>query len=99
MPSSKWARTLPFLAALATAGWTMASLKAEATAAEQVTDEHQQEATSDTLPIEKETAAEQIEQQHFGCTYEATCMMKLVKRNVLFFLVIIAALTLFGGLA
>ncbi|MEZ7276874.1 beta-lactamase regulator AmpE [Pseudoalteromonas sp. 68 DY56-GL68] len=44
-------------------------------------------------------AAEQIEQQHFGCTYEATCMMKLVKRNVLFFLVIIAALTLFGGLA
>ncbi|QPL42393.1 beta-lactamase regulator AmpE [Pseudoalteromonas sp. A41-2] len=44
-------------------------------------------------------AAEQIEQQFVGCTYEATCMMKLVKRNVLFFLVIIAALTLFGGLA
>ena len=35
-------------------------------------------------------AAEQIEQQHFGCTYEATCMMKLVKRNVLFFLVILS---------
>ncbi|WP_404342758.1 beta-lactamase regulator AmpE [Pseudoalteromonas mariniglutinosa] len=44
-------------------------------------------------------AAEQIEQQHFGCSLEATCMMKLVKRNVLFFLMIIAALTLFGGLA
>ncbi|MGO2477840.1 MAG: beta-lactamase regulator AmpE [Pseudoalteromonas sp.] len=44
-------------------------------------------------------AAEQIEQQHFGCTYEATCMMRLVKRNVLFYLVLIALLTLFGGLA
>ncbi|WP_064436069.1 beta-lactamase regulator AmpE [Pseudoalteromonas neustonica] len=44
-------------------------------------------------------AAEQIEQQHFGCTYEATCMVKLVKRNVLFYLVLIALLTLFGGLA
>lgn len=44
-------------------------------------------------------AAEQIEQQYFGCTYEATCMMKLVKRNVLFYLVLIALLTLFGGLA
>ncbi|OUS74273.1 regulatory signaling modulator protein AmpE [Pseudoalteromonas sp. A601] len=44
-------------------------------------------------------AAEQIEQQHFGCAVEATCMMKLVKRNVLFYLVLIALLTLFGGLA
>lgn len=44
-------------------------------------------------------AAEQIEQQHFGCAYEATCMMKLVKRNVLFYLVLIALFTLFGGLA
>ncbi|MGS0534623.1 beta-lactamase regulator AmpE [Pseudoalteromonas sp. SaAl2] len=44
-------------------------------------------------------AAEQIERQHFGCAVEATCMMKLVKRNVLFYLVLIALLTLFGGLA
>ncbi|WP_125559039.1 beta-lactamase regulator AmpE [Pseudoalteromonas rubra] len=44
-------------------------------------------------------AAEQIEQQFFGCTYEATCMMRLVKRNILFFLVLTALLTLFGGLS
>ncbi|MFC3033357.1 beta-lactamase regulator AmpE [Pseudoalteromonas fenneropenaei] len=44
-------------------------------------------------------AAEQIEQQHFGCTYEATCMMRLVKRNILFYLVLIALLTLFGIVA
>ncbi|MBQ4832760.1 beta-lactamase regulator AmpE [Pseudoalteromonas sp. MMG010] len=44
-------------------------------------------------------AAEQIEQQHYGCAYEATCMIKLVKRNVLFYLVLIALLTLFAGLA
>lgn len=41
-------------------------------------------------------AAEEIEVQHFGCTYEATCMMRLVKRNILFYLVLIALLTLFG---
>lgn len=44
-------------------------------------------------------AAEQIEQQYAGCTYEATCMMRLVKRNILFYLALIALLTLFGGLA
>ncbi|CAH9056451.1 Protein AmpE [Pseudoalteromonas sp. CIP111854] len=44
-------------------------------------------------------AAEQIEQQYIGCTYEATCMMRLVKRNILFYLVLIALLTLFGNLA
>ncbi|MBE0369371.1 beta-lactamase regulator AmpE [Pseudoalteromonas aurantia] len=44
-------------------------------------------------------AAEQIEQQYVGCTYEATCMMRLVKRNVLLFLALVAALTLFGLLA
>ncbi|NOU51601.1 beta-lactamase regulator AmpE [Pseudoalteromonas sp. JBTF-M23] len=44
-------------------------------------------------------AAEQIEQQYAGCTYEATCMMRLVKRNILFYLVLIALLTLFGNLA
>ncbi|CCQ09983.1 AmpE protein [Pseudoalteromonas luteoviolacea B = ATCC 29581] len=44
-------------------------------------------------------AAEQIEVEHFGCTYEATCMMRLVKRNILFYLVLIAILTLFGMVA
>jgi AmpE protein len=44
-------------------------------------------------------AAEQVEQHHYGCAYEAICMIKLVKRNVLFYLVLIALLTLFGGLA
>ncbi|OHU88577.1 MULTISPECIES: beta-lactamase regulator AmpE [Pseudoalteromonas] len=44
-------------------------------------------------------AAEQIEQQYVGCTYEASCMMRLVKRNILFYLVLIALLTLFGNLA
>ncbi|RJE76664.1 regulatory signaling modulator protein AmpE [Pseudoalteromonas sp. MSK9-3] len=44
-------------------------------------------------------AAEQIEQQYAGCTYEATCMMRLVKRNVLLFLALVAGLTLFGQLA
>ncbi|MDK2595840.1 beta-lactamase regulator AmpE [Pseudoalteromonas obscura] len=44
-------------------------------------------------------AAEQIEQQYFGCTYEAACMMRLVKRNVLFYLFLVAALTLFAGLS
>ncbi|WP_440053973.1 beta-lactamase regulator AmpE [Pseudoalteromonas sp. T1lg65] len=41
-------------------------------------------------------AAEQIEQQFLGCTFEATCMMRLVKRNILFYLVIIAVLSLLG---
>ena len=41
-------------------------------------------------------AAEQIEQQFLGCTFEASCMMRLVKRNILFYMVIIAVLTLFG---
>ncbi|QQM63887.1 beta-lactamase regulator AmpE [Pseudoalteromonas sp. LC2018020214] len=44
-------------------------------------------------------AAEQVEKRYYGCTYEATCMIKLVKRNVLFYLVLIALLTLFGGLS
>ncbi|WP_105257999.1 beta-lactamase regulator AmpE [Pseudoalteromonas sp. T1lg88] len=44
-------------------------------------------------------AAEQIEIEHYGCTIEAQCMMRLVKRNVLFFLALIALLTLFGGLS
>ncbi|KZN47304.1 beta-lactamase regulator AmpE [Pseudoalteromonas luteoviolacea] len=49
--------------------------------------------------VETALAAEQIEQQYFGCTYEAACMMRLVKRNVLFYLFIVAALTLFAGLS
>ena len=44
-------------------------------------------------------AAEQVEQRYYGCAIEATCMIKLVKRNVLFYLVLIALLTLFGGLS
>ncbi|TMP02180.1 regulatory signaling modulator protein AmpE, partial [Pseudoalteromonas ruthenica] len=44
-------------------------------------------------------AAEQIEQLHYGCTIEAQCMNSLVKRNVLFFLALIALLTLFVGLS
>ncbi|KJY97879.1 beta-lactamase regulator AmpE [Pseudoalteromonas ruthenica] len=44
-------------------------------------------------------AAEQIELVHYGCTIEAQCMIRLVKRNVLFFLALIALLTLFGGLS
>jgi len=44
-------------------------------------------------------AAEQIELEHYGCTIEAQCMMRLVKRNILFFLALIALLTLFGGLS
>lgn len=44
-------------------------------------------------------AAEQVEKRYYGCTYEATCMINLVKRNVLFYLVLIALLTLFGGLS
>ncbi|MEO2267160.1 beta-lactamase regulator AmpE [Pseudoalteromonas sp. YIC-656] len=44
-------------------------------------------------------AAEQIELEHYGCTIEAQCMMRLVKRNILFFLALIAILTLFGGLS
>ncbi|WP_413400817.1 beta-lactamase regulator AmpE [Pseudoalteromonas sp. KJ71-7] len=44
-------------------------------------------------------AAEQVEKRYYGCTFEATCMIKLVKRNVLFYLVLIALMTLFGGLS
>ncbi|PWS55322.1 beta-lactamase regulator AmpE [Pseudoalteromonas sp. meg-B1] len=44
-------------------------------------------------------AAEQVEERYYGCTFEATCMIKLVKRNVLFYLVLIALMTLFGGLS
>ena len=44
-------------------------------------------------------AAEQIEKQYEGCTYGANCMMRLIKRNILFYLVLIALLTLFGGVA
>ncbi|ALQ55911.1 Regulatory protein AmpE [Pseudoalteromonas issachenkonii] len=44
-------------------------------------------------------AAEQVEERYYGYTFEATCMIKLVKRNVLFYLVLIALMTLFGGLS
>jgi AmpE protein len=44
-------------------------------------------------------AAEQVEKRYYGCTFEATCMIKLVNRNVLFYLVLIALMTLFGGLS
>lgn len=44
-------------------------------------------------------AAEQVEERYYDCTFEATCMIKLVKRNVLFYLVLIALMTLFGGLS
>jgi AmpE protein len=43
-------------------------------------------------------AAEQVEQQHIGCTFEAKCMVKLVKRNMFLFLALIALLTLFADL-
>ena len=51
------------------------------------------------MVTETALAAEQVEAQHIGCTVEALCMVKLVKRNVLFFLAIIAALTLFGNVS
>ncbi len=41
-------------------------------------------------------AAEKVEEQFIGCTFEARCMVKLVKRNMLLFLGVIAFLTLFG---
>lgn len=43
-------------------------------------------------------AAEQVNNA-VDCTLEAVCMVKLVKRNVLFFLALVAGFTLFGGLA
>lgn len=41
-------------------------------------------------------AAEKIEEQYLGCTYEAKCMVRLVKRNMLLMLALVALLTLFG---
>ncbi|PAJ74903.1 regulatory signaling modulator protein AmpE [Pseudoalteromonas sp. NBT06-2] len=43
-------------------------------------------------------AAEQVEQKHIGCTFEAKCMVKLVKRNIFLFLALTALLTLFADL-
>ncbi|SFC45782.1 beta-lactamase regulator AmpE [Pseudoalteromonas denitrificans] len=43
-------------------------------------------------------AAEQVEQKHLGCTFEAKCMVKLVKRNIFLFLALTALLTLFADL-
>ncbi len=44
-------------------------------------------------------AAEQVEKRHIGCSLEAACMVKLVKRNIIFMLVLIAVLTLFADLS
>jgi AmpE protein len=41
-------------------------------------------------------AVEQVEQAFVGCSFEAKCMVKLVKRNMLLILAAIALLTLFG---
>lgn len=42
-------------------------------------------------------AAETVDAAKCGKTDEATCMLKLAKRNVLFFLALVALLTLYGG--
>ncbi|MFT4925566.1 MAG: membrane protein required for beta-lactamase induction [Phenylobacterium sp.] len=44
-------------------------------------------------------AAEVIDKDSEGKAGEATCMLKLAKRNVLFFLALVALLTLYGGVA
>ena len=56
-------------------------------------------ASNRRLVAQTALAAEQIEIEHYGCAIEAQCMMRLVKRNILFFLALIAILTLFGGLS
>ena len=42
-------------------------------------------------------AAERVEQAFIGCTFEAKCMVRLVKRNMLLMLAAIAILTLLGA--
>ena len=43
-------------------------------------------------------AAERVEQEFIGCTFEVKCMVRLVKRNMLLMLAAIALLTLFGAI-
>ena len=42
-------------------------------------------------------AAEMVERDNKGRADEAVCMLKLAKRNVLFFLGLVALLTIYGG--
>ncbi|WP_100913891.1 beta-lactamase regulator AmpE [Pseudoalteromonas spongiae] len=42
-------------------------------------------------------AAERVEQEFIGCSFEAKCMVRLVKRNMLLMLAAIAILTLLGA--
>lgn len=42
-------------------------------------------------------AAERVEQEFIGCSFEAKCMVRLVKRNMLLMLAAIAILTLLGS--
>ena len=44
-------------------------------------------------------AAETVEMQHDNKILEPVCMLKLAKRNILFFLAMVAVLTLYGGIA
>lgn len=43
-------------------------------------------------------AAESVASANSDCTLEPCCMVKLVKRNLLFFLALVALITLYGGL-
>ncbi|WP_199609624.1 beta-lactamase regulator AmpE [Flocculibacter collagenilyticus] len=43
--------------------------------------------------------AEKVEAEQIHCTLEPVCMVKLVKRNLLFFLAVVALATLFGELS
>lgn len=44
-------------------------------------------------------AAERVEQEFIGCSFEAKCMVRLVKRNMLLMLAAIAILTLLGSVS
>ncbi len=65
MLSSKWALTLPVLAALASAGWAVAAMTAVAFGAEQATDAKRPEAAV-SEPAQKETADDASESQRDG---------------------------------
>ena len=44
-------------------------------------------------------AAERVEQEFIGCSFEAKCMVRLVKRNMLLMLAAIAIFTLLGSVS
>lgn len=50
------------------------------------------------LISEISNAAEAVDNQDCSHTSEAACMLKLAKRNILFFLALVALLTLYGGI-